>query len=101
MHAAATGSADGFMSAADKSKLDEVTLGILMDSVVTNVAADGDTTLAVSGGYTAGSIMVFMNGSKLTAADYTATNGTSITLSAGALAADEFEIVRFKRALAA
>lgn len=100
-HAAATASAAGFMPAADKSKLDGVTLGVLLDSVVTNVAADGGTALTVAGGYVAGSIMVFMNGAKLTSADYTATDGSAITLASGALAADEFEIVRFKRALAA
>lgn len=101
VHATATESVAGFMSAADKTKLDGTTLDVLFSSVDASVAADGDTVLTVTGGYTAGAIMVFMNGSKLKAADYTATNGTSITLAAGALAADEFEIVRFKRALSA
>ena len=100
-HTGATGSVAGFMSAADKTKLDGVTYGILFDTVEWSPATDGDAVITVSGGYTAGSVMLFMNGSKLKGSDFTATNGTSITLATGALTTDEFEIVRFKRALSA
>lgn len=100
-HAEATATVAGFMPAADKEKLDGVALAALFDSVVASVAADGDTSLAVTGGYTAGSVMVFKNREKMLPSEFTATDGTSITLTTGALAADQFEVVRFKRALAA
>lgn len=100
-HAEATATVAGFMPAADKEKLDGVALAVLFDSVVTSVAADGGTSLTVTGGYTAGSVMVFKNREKMLPSEFTATDGTSITLTTGALAADQFEVVRFKRALAA
>lgn len=66
------------------------------------VATAGQTTFtgaATVGGtlsYTAGNIIVFMNGSALDAADYTATNGTSIVLGAAASLNDELVIVAFE-----
>lgn len=99
-HDAATGSTDGFMSAADKTKLDGVTLGLLFDEIEITPTA-GQTTFAISGGYTAGCIQVFVNGFKLKAADFTATNGADVVLASGLTTTDELVIVRFKRGLAA
>lgn len=50
------------------------------------ITSNGQTSFTVAGGYTPGSIDVHLNGSKLNggADDYTATNGTSITLTVGA-----------------
>lgn len=52
------------------------------------MATASQTSFAVTGGYTAGKIMVFQNGVLLSAADYTATNGTTVVLAAGATAGD-------------
>ena len=54
-------------------------------------ADDNAATLA----YTAGSIMVFLNGVQLDPSDYTATNGTSIVLTSGAALNDELNIFAF------
>lgn len=101
VHAAATQSLAGFMSAADKTKLDGATMGVLLDPVELSPASDGATSLTIPGGYTVGSILVFMNGSKLRSSDFAATDGTTITLTAPAMTTDEFDVVRVKRALAA
>lgn len=52
---------------------------------------DNAATLA----YTAGSIIVFLNGVALDPADYTATNGTSVVLASGAALNDELNIFAF------
>jgi len=45
--------------------------------------------------YTAGAIEVFLNGVRLQAADYTATNGTSIVLATGATVGDILSVQKF------
>jgi hypothetical protein len=54
-------------------------------------ATASQTTFAVS--YTAGLVDVYLNGVKLAAADFTATNGTSVVLAAGAAVNDIVEVV--------
>lgn len=46
--------------------------------------------------YTTNNILVFLNGVKLDATDFTATSGTSVVLGSGATASDEIVIVSFK-----
>ena len=46
--------------------------------------------------YVANNILVFLNGVKLDATDYTATNGNSVVLGSGATASDELVVVAFK-----
>ena len=102
-HAAATSSAAGFMPATDKAKLDNVSYVALFDDVVITPSTNGQTVFPISGGYTVGSIMVFVNGIRWNGGgdDYTATNGTSITLTAGINTTDTLVVTRFKRGLAA
>ena len=54
-------------------------------------ATASQTTFTVA--YTAGLVSVYLNGVRLAAADYTATNGTSVVLATGATAGDLVEIV--------
>ena len=54
-------------------------------------ATAGQTTFALN--YTAGHITVFLNGAKLSADDYTATNGTSVVLTSGATLNDVVEVI--------
>ena len=54
-------------------------------------ATAGQTTFALN--YTAGHITVFLNGAKLSADDYTATNGTSVVLTTGAALNDIIEVI--------
>lgn len=56
-------------------------------------ATSGQTVFTVN--YTVGSTEVYQNGAKLGIADFTATNGTSITLATGATAGDLIEVVTF------
>ena len=54
-------------------------------------ATAGQTAFALN--YTAGHITVFLNGAKLSADDYTATNGTSVVLTTGATLNDVVEVI--------
>ena len=56
-------------------------------------ATANQTTFSVS--YTVGFAEVFLNGSKLSAADFTATNGTSIVLASGATVGDTLDVVAY------
>jgi len=62
---------------------------------VTDFTATSGQTIFTPPSYTAGFIDVYRNGIKLGAADYTATNGTTITLSTASVAGDLVEIVSF------
>ena len=55
----------------------------------------GNDTNSVSLAYTAGQIDVYLNGSRLAPADYTATNGTSVVLGTGADVSDTLQINAF------
>ena len=55
----------------------------------------GNDTNSVSLAYTAGQIDVYLNGSRLAPADYTATNGTAVVLGVGAEASDTLQINAF------
>lgn len=56
-------------------------------------ATANQTAFTVS--YTVGFVEVFLNGSKLSAADFTATNGTSIVLASGATVGDTVDVVAY------
>ena len=56
-------------------------------------ATANQTTFSVS--YTVGFVEVFLNGSKLSAADFPATNGTSVVLASGAAVGDTVDVVAF------
>jgi hypothetical protein len=58
-------------------------------------ATAGQTSFTVSGGYNASSVYVYLNGVLLDAADYTATNGTSVVLGSGATLNDVVRVVSF------
>ena len=56
-------------------------------------ATANQTTFSVS--YPVNFVEVFLNGSKLSAADFTATNGTSIVLASGATVGDTLDVVAY------
>ena len=56
-------------------------------------ATANQTAFSVS--YTVGFVEVFLNGSKLSAADFTATNGSSVVLASGAAVGDTVDVVAF------
>jgi hypothetical protein len=58
-------------------------------------ATAGQTVFTITAGYTVGQVDVFLNGVRLTAADYTATNGTSVTLAVGALVNDIVDVLYY------
>lgn len=51
-------------------------------------ATAGQTVFNANGGYTVGFLDVYLNGAQLQSADFTATNGTSVTLSSACTAGD-------------
>lgn len=59
-------------------------------------ATGGQTSFTVS--YTVGQISVYLNGALLAAADYTATNGTSVVLASGAASGDILTVVAYDSA---
>jgi hypothetical protein len=59
----------------------------------TFTATAGQTAFTVS--YTAGLVEVFLNGAKLSAADFTATNGTSVVLASGANVGDTVDVIAY------
>ena len=63
------------------------------------IASNNQTSFPVS--YAVGNIAVFLNGSKLGAADFTATNGTTVVLATGATANDLVEVVEYGAPFAA
>lgn len=63
------------------------------------VATAGQTTFTVTGGYIVGNVDVFINGVRQFYNDFTATNGTTVVLAAGAALNDEVSIVSLKTAI--
>ena len=57
-------------------------------------ATSGQTSFA-TGGYTPNFLDIFLNGVKLAAADYTASNGSDVVLASGAATGDILEVVAF------
>ena len=58
-------------------------------------ATSSQTSFATAG-YTPGYLDVYLNGVKLAAADYTATNGSDVVLASGATSGDILEVVAFE-----
>ena len=57
-------------------------------------ATSGQTSFA-TGGYTPNYLDVYLNGVKLAAADYTASNGSDVVLSSGAAVGDILDVVAY------
>ena len=72
--------------------------GIASHRVVTPVTAtSGQTLFTPSNGYLIGYVDVFLNGVKLVDGDdYTATNGSTVTLTVAAVAGDNVELVAYR-----
>jgi hypothetical protein len=61
---------------------------------VTEVTATaGQTVFNANGGYTVGYLDVFLNGAQLQNTDFTATNGSTVTLSSAASIGDDIRLV--------
>lgn len=80
----------GYKNRTVASVLDSL-VGFSGDQVFTATA--GQTTFTVSGGYNSGSVQVFVNGVKLISSDFTATDGSTVVLSAARIAGDIVEII--------
>lgn len=61
----------------------------------TETSATAKTTFTVAGGYTPGSVLVFLNGVLLEPGEYTAANGTTVVLGANCNVGDEFRCLSF------
>ena len=62
-------------------------------------ATSGQTAFTVSGGYAVGLLDVFVNGVKLTSSEYTATNGTSFTLTVASVLSDQVQAIRYNSSI--
>lgn len=62
-------------------------------TITETTATAGQTVFVANGGYTVGYIDVFVNGAQLQTSDFTATNGSSITLDSPATIGDDIRLV--------
>jgi hypothetical protein len=62
-------------------------------------ATAAQTTFTVSGGYTVGLLDVYVNGSKLTPAEVTATNGTTFVLTVASVVGDQVQAIRYNSSI--
>ena len=70
--------------------------GVLGTRTITEATAAGNQTIfTISGGYTVGFVDVTINGSQLSSADYTATNGTTVVLTEAAVVGDSVRITSY------
>jgi hypothetical protein len=64
-------------------------------NVSTFTATAGQTTFTISGGYTPNLVDVYVNGARLSASDYVATNGTTVVLNVGVVVNDIVDVVNY------
>jgi len=76
-----------------------ISVGSGMRNVSSFVATAGQTTFTITGGYTAGLVDVYVNGARLNASDYTASNGTTVVLGTGLVANDIVDIINYVASL--
>ena len=62
-------------------------------TITETTATAGQTVFNANGGYTVGYLDVFVNGAQLQTTDFTATDGSTITLVSGATAGDDVRLV--------
>ena len=87
---------NGVSSITDTNGLVEIDIkgGTFTKNTTSFTATAGQTTFSLT--YTPNFIDVYHNGVKLTASEFTATNGTSVVLSEGAFVGDTIDIVVFQ-----
>jgi hypothetical protein len=66
---------------------------VLPTNIQNFTAAQNTTTFAINGGYTVGYVQVFANGLLLSPGDYTASNGTTVILSAARNSGDQITVI--------
>lgn len=65
--------------------------------IIDIVAASGQTSFGVTGGYVVGYVQVLLNGVELMADDYTATDGVNVVLATGASAGDALRVRKWSQ----
>lgn len=76
-----------------------ITPGSGMRNIQTFTATASQTTFTITGGYTVGLADVYVNGARLSSSDFTASNGTTIVLTTGAVVNDIVDIVTYTASL--
>ncbi len=79
--------ADGLMTAQTASAVIKTTQAF--------TATAGQTTFAVTNGYSTGYVDVFVNGTKLNSTEFTDTSGTNVVLATGSFVDDIVEVVKY------
>jgi hypothetical protein len=67
--------------------------------VIDYTATAAQTTFTVSGGYVVGLLDVYVNGSKLTSAEFTATNGTTFVLTDASVVGNQVQAIRYNSSI--
>jgi hypothetical protein len=70
-------------------------------TIQTYTATAAQTTFTVTGGYVVGLVDVFINGVRLTSADFTATNGTTVVLTTGTGVNNIVDVIKYTSAFTA
>jgi hypothetical protein len=70
-------------------------------TIQTYTATASQTTFTVTGGYVVGLVDVFINGVRLTSADFTASNGTTVVLTTGTGVGNIVDVIKYTSAFTA
>jgi hypothetical protein len=70
-------------------------------TIQTYTATASQTTFTVTGGYVVGLVDVFINGVRLTSADFTATDGSTVVLATGTGAGNIVDVIKYTSAFTA
>jgi len=89
------GSGVRYLVADDSGSVTAQSASAALKSTQAFTSTAGQTTFAVTNGYSTGYVDVFINGSKLATAEFTDTSGTNIVLATGSFINDTVEVVKY------
>jgi len=90
-----SGSGVRYLIADDSGSVTAQSASAALKSTQAFTSTAGQTTFAVTNGYSTGYVDVFINGSKLATAEFTDTSGTNIVLATGSFINDTVEVVKY------
>jgi hypothetical protein len=90
-----TGSGVRYLVADESGSITAQSASAALKATQAFTSTAGQTTFSVTNGYATGYVDVFINGSKLSTAEFTDTSGTNIVLATGSFDGDTVEVVKY------